>query len=274
MFRRLIDGNIAVCRAINKRLPEDWRTDGNYWFQQNVLATGISPGDTVFDLGGGSRPWISPGEKTQLDLTVVGLDIDATELCAAPSGSYDEIIATDLCSFLGNGTADKVICQATLEHVPDTAGAIRAIASILKPGGQAYIFAPGRNALFARLNRALPESIKKRVLALLYPYAGEGHDGFQSYYDQCTPSSIEALARANGLEVTSRRTFWVSGYFYAFVPAYLAWRIIQRFARMTSGDDACETFCVVLRKRGTGGEEPRARVPANRLISEGTMATP
>jgi len=246
--RKFIDANISTCRSINRILAPEWRTDGNYWFQQNILVGGFDGADVVYDLGGGSRPWFTPEAKESLGLKVIGLDIDAAELRAAPKGSYDEIIAADLCSFVGDGTADKVICQATLEHVPDADGALRAISTVLKHGGKAYVFAPCRNAIFARLNRLIRQDLKRGILASIFPYAREGHDGFHATYDRCTPKQIEALALAHGLRVQFRKIFWASGYFYAFVPAYLAWRGVQRIARAAKGDEACESFCFVFQK--------------------------
>ena len=139
-IRRFFEANLALCRAINLRLPWALRTDGNYWFQQNVLQNGFLSNQVVCDIGGGSRPWLSPEEKQRLNLKVVGIDISEEELQAAPAGAYDKIIAADICKFVGDASFDVVICQALLEHVPDTKGALRAIASSLKPNGLAYIF--------------------------------------------------------------------------------------------------------------------------------------
>ena len=104
------------------------RQDGNQEFKAIVVPSLLRPGLRVYDLGGGSNPYLDPATKAQQNLFVVGLDISEAELLAAPPGAYDRTIAADLCSFRGQGDADLVICQATLEHVPDTAGAIRAVA--------------------------------------------------------------------------------------------------------------------------------------------------
>ncbi|HGG04986.1 MAG TPA: methyltransferase domain-containing protein, partial [Aliiroseovarius sp.] len=181
---------------------------------------------------------------------VVGLDIDPDELGAAPDGAYDETLARDLCTFTGQGDADLVICQATLEHVPDTAGAIRAIASILKPGGKALIFAPSRNALFARLNLLLPQKWKENILYFVYPVPDvTQHQGFPAHYDKCTPREIEKLAQENGLEVSERHLFWMSSYFFNLVPAYVFWRLWQGIFRLVAGPNAAETFAYVLTKQ-------------------------
>ena len=249
--RTLIDTNVGLSRLLDTALPARLREDGNKTFVREFLPRAVNPGDTVYDLGGGSRPFVTLADKQRLELTVVGLDIDADELAAAPAGIYDRQIAADLCTFDGPGDADVVVCQATLEHVPDTAGAIRALASTIKPGGRIFIFAPSRNALFARLNRALPEGVKRRALYALFPDKAEGHDGFKGYYDRCTPREIEQLAAANGLVVDERRLFWISSYFMVFTPAFAAWRAWQGIAYALLGKNAAETFIYVLRKPET-----------------------
>lgn len=249
LIRTFINANIRLSEAIDRVLPSRLRTDGNKTFLAEFLPGAVGRGDLVYDIGGGARPFISLSGKKALDARVVGLDISESELKAAPEGIYDAIVVHDLCTFEGEATADVVVCQALLEHVPDTAGAMRALASVVKEGGRIFIFAPARNALFARLNLLLPEQLKRRLLFALFPAKAKGHDGFKAYYDKCTPSQIEALASRNGLVVEERRIFWISSYFMAFVPAYLLWRAYQGLAAALVGDDAAESFIYVFRKR-------------------------
>jgi SAM-dependent methyltransferase len=248
MLREFLDWNKAASAAFDRLLPTHLRLDGNTAFRRDFLPRSVQQGDVVYELGGGSRPFISPERKAELSLRVVGLDINGEELAAAPCGAYDYTITHDLCSYSGLGDADVVICQATLEHVPDTVCAMRAIASTLRPGGRAFIFAPCRNAVFARLNMILPEGLKQKLLFTLFPHKAEGHDGFKAYYDHCTPSGIEVLARQNGLNVQQKRLFWISSYFTIFVPVFIVWRFAQLLAWLVLRDDAAETFIFVLQK--------------------------
>lgn len=178
---------------------------------------------------------------------MVGIDIDPDELALAPDGAYDSSIAADIATFNGQGDADLIICQAVLEHVHDVNGAVRALASILTPGGEALIFVPCRNALFARLNLMLPEKAKRAVLFALYPRMSR-HQGFPSFYRECTPSDLSRLAQQHGLQVKEVNTFWTSEYFYAFFPAYIVWRTWLILARTLGWRDYCETFSLVMQK--------------------------
>jgi 2-polyprenyl-6-hydroxyphenyl methylase/3-demethylubiquinone-9 3-methyltransferase len=248
IIKSFIDANVRVSQAIDRLLPTAARADGNKTFIAEYLPRAMREGHTIYDLGGGSRPCVDLETKRRLHMKVIGVDVSADELAAAPAGVYDEEIAADLCTFIGPANADGVVCQALLEHVPDGAGAIRAIATTLKPGARAYIFAPSRNAIFARLNLLLPQKLKQRLLFLLFPHKAEGHDGFLAYYNRCTPRDVEKLAAANGLLVEERRLFWISSYFAVFAPAYLAWRIIQGGIYLLLRENAAETYIYVLRK--------------------------
>lgn len=248
ILRVFVQANVWVSKAIDSLLPISLREDGNKTFISQFIPGAVGRGDVVYDIGGGSRPFISLADKSRLGATIVGLDIDAAELSAAPKGVYDSVIVHDLCTFKGEADADSVVCQALLEHVPNTAGAIRALASTVKPGGRIFLFAPARNALFARLNLILPEHLKRKLLFAIFPKKAKGHDGFKAYYDKCVPSNIEKLAEDYGLQVETRRIFWISSYFMAFTPAYIFWRVYQGVGALLIGDDAAESFIYVLRK--------------------------
>lgn len=248
IIRKFIAFNQRLSLAFDRLLPDRLTVDGNGYFQTYVLPPLIQPDERVYDLGGGSRPYLSPDQKAALNIHVTGLDISGEELSAAPAGAYDRQIVGDLCQFVGQGEADLVICQSTLEHLHDVEGALRAISSSLKPGGRVAFFCPCRNALFARFNIVLPEDLKKRLLFFLFPGKATGHDGFKAYYDKCKPSLIEAISRRHGMQIEMRRLFWKSSYFSVFFPAYLGWRLYQAAMWLLVRDDAAETFCYVLIK--------------------------
>ncbi|TPJ45350.1 SAM-dependent methyltransferase [Mesorhizobium sp. B2-6-6] len=249
LLRGFVRTNVAVSECLDRALPLRLRVDGNHAFAAEIAPVLFTPNALVYDLGGGARPLVSLAEKRRLGLVVVGVDRDAKELSKAPGEIYDERIEADLTSFRGMGDADLVICQATLEHVRDGEGAFRGIASCVRPGGTVAIFSPSRNAVFARLNRVLPEAIKRRLLFAVYPDKGRGHDGFPAFYDRCLPSEVERIAAQNGLELVQRHLFWRSSYFYAFVPAFLVWRLWLGLSALLIGKDAAETYAYVFRRR-------------------------
>lgn len=249
ILRAFVQLNIRASLALEHLLPAYLRTDGNQYFLNSILPGALIKNSKIYDVGGGSRPFVQLHQKQNLNLHVIGLDISREELSSAEQGAYDDIIVADLCTFRGRQDGDQIICQSVLEHVPDVSAAIEGLASIVKPGGKVWLFAPSRNALFARLNLLLPENVKRQILFTFFPEKAMGHDGFPAFYNCCTPHEIALIATAHGFEVEQKGTFWVSSYFRAILPAYLLWRLYQFTAWLFVRDNACETFYFVLRKR-------------------------
>lgn len=249
MLYRLISSQRKMSYWLDRKvLPAAYSIDGNASFDVDFVAPFLRPGATVIDVGGGKRPTLSPMRKAALNLTVIGLDISQAELDAAPPGSYDSTMCADVMKFTGDGSVDLAICSALLEHVADVASALRGIASMLRSEGVALLFIPCRNSLAARLNLCLPQSFKRKLLNLLFPDM-RGVVGFPAYYDRCTPRQIRSLALQNGL-VVERTTFYLSsGYFTAFLPAHICWRLYQALARLFIGTEAVENFSMAMRKR-------------------------
>jgi 2-polyprenyl-6-hydroxyphenyl methylase/3-demethylubiquinone-9 3-methyltransferase len=247
VLRKLIDGQVRIARRIDRMLPAIYHRDGHLHFKETTVPRFLAPDLCIYDVGGGKRPYLSPEAKRELNARVVGIDIDAAEVARAPEGAYDRIIATDIAAFTGEGDADLIVCQAVFEHVSDVPGAVRALSTILAPGGTALLFVPCRNALFARLNLLLPESLKRRLLFSIYPEVRE-HQGFPTHYRDCTPSALSRHARAHGLEVVEVETHWASSYFQALLPVYVVWRAWTVIARSLGLRDCCETFTLVLRR--------------------------
>ena len=228
-------------------LPQYMRTDGLKDYQSLVPAY-IQKGDTVFDIGGGKIPFVSADLKKQLRLRVIGLDIDAEELRQAPKNIYDETIVQDISIYKpAEPFADIVICEAVLEHVQDVDEAMRSITMSLKPGGKLLIFLPCRNALFARINMLIPESVKKRLLYHIFPESKHGQ-GFPAYYDNCTPKQFQRICRDNGLEVQRVSAYFYVAYFSFFLPFHITWRFGQLILYPFFGSAISEAFTVVAYK--------------------------
>lgn len=237
---------VGVSRSFDRLLPAYMGVEGSRDYRKTLMPAALSPGLEVWDIGSGRYPQVDPATKERLGLTVVGLDLSGDELALAPAGAYDKAVAADATTFKGDGSADLVISHCCFEHLPDTEGGFRSVASILKPGGMAVIYNPSRAALFAKVNLLLPEGLKRWMLSLL-PDKG-GHGGWPAVYDRATPKEFEALANRAGLEVVAVHRYWVSGYLMAFPPAHVLWRGWQAAHRLMAGDEAAESFAMVLRK--------------------------
>jgi SAM-dependent methyltransferase len=257
-LRKAVRFLVHLSQAFDRRfLPPEYAVDGNQDFIRKLYRSYLFPGATIIEIGGGKNPLISAAEKRDLSLRVIGLDISARELSAAPVGVYDETICADITLHSGAALADIAICAALLEHVRDTGAALRAIATLLRPDGVALLFVPCRNAVYARINRILPETVKRWLLKAIYgdfPEIEAELTGFPAYYDRCTPRDICTMARASGFSVQRLQAYFVSGYFQFLPPLYIAWRLWQIAFRTIAGDQAAETFSVVLKKSVQVGE--------------------
>ena len=247
MLRRIVDSQIRWSYAAERHLSPQLTVDGYSDFAKHIVPAYLKPGQVVYDIGGGKRPYVTAEQKAAHGLTIVGVDIDQGELDRAPAGIYDRTICADVSLLRGNAEADLLICLAVLEHVRDVSSAFTAIASCLKPGGKALIFVPSRHAPFARLNLVAPEELKRRVLYYTYPQS-RGHQGFPSYYDRCTPRDFARLAEESGLRVDDEKLYFVSTYFYALFPVYLIWRLSKQLIYLFDKRVAAETFAMVLSK--------------------------
>lgn len=248
MLRSIINSQVWLSRKLDCLFPEKFTIDGNLDFLTRIAPSFLRKDIVVYDIGGGKNPYISVLKKEELSIQVVGLDISGDELLRAPAGAYDKTVCADITSYIGSGDADVVLCQALLEHVPDVSKAIQSISSIVKKGGDVVIFVPSRNAVFARLNLILPQRIKEALLYYIFPSA-KHNQGFPSFYDKCTLKQFRKMAEQHNFDVVEEHCYFVSSYFSFFFPLYLFWRVWIFIFYFFSGDNAAETFSVVLRKK-------------------------
>lgn len=224
-----------------RRLKTPWPCEK---FDPNRL---ISHGMKVADIGGGKKPFIKKEQVQFFGIEYFGLDIDEAELKAAPVGTYSDTLVIDLTELPGayKPNFDLIYCLNTLEHIRDADAAITAIVQMLKPGGLCYLSVPCRKAVFARLNKVLPESMKRRILHFMFPK--KKGDGFPAFYDRATPAEYCGIFERQGVEVLHFSVSYWSSYFSAFFPAYIIWRLFSVFQLIFS-DDYCESFRFVFRR--------------------------
>lgn len=248
ILRTFIRLNKNISNAFDGLISKDFQKYGTEYFDKEIMPKYLKKDLTVFDIGGGKHPNIDANTKKNLNLHVIGMDIDESELRQAPSGLYDAIAVIDITKQPNyEEKADLMICRALMEHVNDTKAAIENISKMLNSGGHALIFVPCRNAVFSRLNLILPESWKLALLRLAYPEKMH-RIGFKAYYNNTTPSKFTKIAHHNGLEVQECQIFWASRYLEIFFPAHILWRFYQIIMKACGAKDFCETFIIVLRK--------------------------
>ena len=114
---------------------------------------------------------------------------------------------------LEDGSADLVVCDNVLEHLPDPPAFFAEAHRVLRPGGVLCIRTPNRWNYIALLSRLIPNRSHARVLAKAKPGLGE-QDVFPTLY-RC--NTVPAIQRA-----MARSGFDAIVYGYEAEPSYLA----------------------------------------------------
>lgn len=137
---------------------------------ERVAATGRRRLDIV-DAGGGTGGFAVPLAELGHGVTVVdpspdslaALDRRATEAGVGVTALQGD--TADLAGLLPAGGADLVLCHSVLEYVEDPAGALTAVAGLLRPGGAVSVLVanPVATALHRAVNGHFDEA--RQVLA-------------------------------------------------------------------------------------------------------------
>jgi SAM-dependent methyltransferase len=160
---------------------------------------------TVVDVGGGTGGFAVPLAEAGHRVTVVDASPDALAALtrrADEAGVANRIRAVQgdadgLAGLIAPGTVDLVLCHAVLEVVDDPAGAIAAVAAVLRPGGAASVLVANRAA--AVLSRAVNGHLDTAAALLADPDGCAGpRDTLRRRFDA---DGAAALLRAAGLVV-------------------------------------------------------------------------
>jgi 2-polyprenyl-6-hydroxyphenyl methylase / 3-demethylubiquinone-9 3-methyltransferase len=181
------------------------------WIQAQVSLAG----KRVLDVGCGGG--ILADAMARQGADVLGIDLSGkalkvAQLHALEAGTsgveYREASAEALAAQMP-GAFDVVTCMEMLEHVPDPASVVRAVAALVKPGGWAFFSTINRNPksfLFAIIGA-------EYVLNLL-------PKGTHEFMKFIRPSELAGFCRGSGLELRQSRgmeynpitrRYWLSG---------------------------------------------------------------
>lgn len=164
--------------------------------QDLIDVAGLRPGERVLDVGCGTGVVTRlAAQRVDPGGTVAGLDVNPGMLAVAKSVTsraaaieWHEASA-DAMPF-ADGSFEVVLCQMSLQFVPDRLRALREMHRVLAPGGRLALNLPGPAApLFERLEHALGRHIAPQA-------AGFVHQVF-SLYDV---EQLESLFRSAGFK--------------------------------------------------------------------------
>lgn len=225
--QRWCPSSLAVARAaLAGRLPDRYDDDPFDLFQRHALPL-LRPGTSVLDVGSGRAPTFPPDQRRP-GCTYTGIDLSADELAAAPPGSYDETVVSDITTFVPTlaDRFDAIVSWQVLEHVKPLGTAMDNLRSYLRPGGRLVAQFSGTLGLFGLLSRLVPARVTPALLERMFDRPRS--TTFPAYYDKCwegaltglglTWTSFEVIARHEGA-----RYFAFSRHVQAAYLAYEEW---------------------------------------------------
>jgi SAM-dependent methyltransferase len=232
-MRDVINANVKWSRATERRLrlPTDKTLWRRFEREAAALIRALPDGATVLDLGGGRRCVYASAVEPPGRVRLIAVDISAEELALNEDAAekYTADVAAGLP--LPTSSVDLILSRALLEHVADVPAAVRHMARVLKPGGVALHFVPGRYSLFGMLARALPFGPLVRLVHAVMPWTRD-HVGFPIYYDSCYPAALEREFLGSGFsEVKTWITWAQPGYFEAIYPLFLLYALYEWITR-------------------------------------------
>jgi len=173
----------------------------------------------ILDVGSGRAPLFAP-EYRPPQCVYTGLDAARSELEAAPAGSYDATVVTDVLDYRHDLTAqfDLVVSWWLLEHVSSLTRALENLRGYLSPGGRLVVCFSGARSVAALANRTLPHALSR---LLVQRFTGRSHESvFPARYDQCSYDEVMRLAA--GWRSWELRSLYNGADRFAFLPPVLA----------------------------------------------------
>jgi SAM-dependent methyltransferase len=187
---------------------------------------------TVFDLGGGANPVLSPEFIARHGLRYVVADASAEQLALAPDSYEKAVLDMSAPEAAAPAACDLAISRYVLEHVADPEVFHRNVARLLTDGGRAAHFFSTLYALPFTLNRLLPGAVGRRLAGLSIPVREtDGREEvFPAAYRWCRGPSRSQLRRFEGLGFEIEEYVGYFGHiYYKRVPALQA--LEDRLAR-------------------------------------------
>jgi len=213
-------------RALGRELPPRYDEDLRELFDSFAVPL-LRPGASVLDVGAGRAPSFPPDRRPEV-ASYVGLDVSRTELEAAPAGSYDEAVASDVTRRVPAlaGRFDVVVSWQVLEHVRPLPAAMENLRTYLRPGGRLVAHLSGTLGLFGLASRVVPARLTPALLERMFDRPRS--TTFPAYYDRCWAGALATMGRSwSSFDVIPRhvgaRYFAFSRHVQAAYLAYEEW---------------------------------------------------
>ena len=244
-IRAFVESNRRASAAIERRLHHAEPLTEVYGLAV-ARAMNESAG-LVVDIGGGRRCLFAKHRRSAA--TIVAVDISREEL--SHNEDVDRWIVADATKELPfeSDSVDVVCSRSVVEHLPDVDHFLAEAHRVLRPGGLAVSLFPSKNAPYALINRALPDSVGRRLVHLVKP-ASKDFLGFPTHYQRCTLRAMKRALGRQGFEtVETRVSYYQADYFDFLFPLYILNVAFEFVAKTTRCTPLAASVMIVARKQ-------------------------
>ena len=237
------------------RAHRDWRwARANFKdvVQRAIVASGAK---RVMEIGGGRLPLFLREEIEKLGVEYTSNDVSQRELDRSPS--YVSKACFDVSTKNQSEIApfenryDFVFSQMVFEHIRDNRQAYANVFRILGPDGICLNFHPLQYTVPFMVNRALPDSLSRRLVTKMFPNrTDDGIPKFPAYYNNCfITKRAQQLIEDSGFSHVEFCPFYGHGYFDKIPGARNLARLAHDFANR-SDMKILASFAYVFAQKG------------------------
>lgn len=206
----------------------------------------LRPDSSILDVGSGRRPALAPSDRPPRT-RYVGLDLSASELALAPSGSYDETIAADIAERRPEleQQFDLIVSWQVFEHVQSLERTVSNVRGYLRPGGRMVALLSGRFSINGVLNSLIPPSAAAWLMHRLLRRDPE--TVFPAHYDRCYARALGEVMRPWS-EAEVIPLFQGGAYFNFFLPLRSLYFTYESWAWRSNHDDLATHYLILSRR--------------------------
>ena len=145
-----------------------------------------------------------------------------------------------------DGTFNLVTANMVFEHLDDPHGQLREIGRVLAPGGRLIFHTPNKYGYVTVLAKAIPESLKSRLVYLLHQRKEE--DVFPAFYKIKSAADISRLAQRAGFAIEQIETSNSNAQFIVIPPLAVLELLWLRFLMSGAGKGLRPNLIAILQK--------------------------
>lgn len=246
--RKFFAANRKVCIKITPHLPQA-KNIFNLYDKTVAQYMNSRTGQTIADVGGGKASAFAKLRDPSVKSRIVAVDISEEEMRS--NAKVDEKRVADVMRGLpfNPEEVDIIAAKSVLEHLASVETFVANSKQALRKEGYLILLFPSRFAPFALINRALPNTLAKKVLYFVHP-ATRDVSGFPALYDECCYSDIVRLLAKYDFEIVDvHLSYYQSVYFSFFIPLYLVSALYEMLIQAFKAKNLCAHVLIVARKK-------------------------